>query len=179
MAEEENVLLNGYTLEIFRSKCNSGAQTLHCFAHLDDDVGEVLPYLNTVLGGFSYIQEPPSLTLKSSGKLITIHCRKIAVNALQDEEQAEKIVAWLQREINDAWENRDTIQPSLEGVKPPTLMDVLKLLPKTNCKECGEPTCMVFAVRVIEGAKDHSNCPQLQGAKKEALVHYLSGFQFD
>ncbi|MEE4241946.1 MAG: (Fe-S)-binding protein [Desulfopila sp.] len=173
------MLLKGYTLEIFRSKCNSGAQTLHCFAHLDNDVGAALPYLNSILGGFGYIREPPSLTLKSSGKLITIHSRKIAVNALQDEEQAEKIVAWLQREINSAWENREAIQPSLEGVKPPTLMDVLKLLPKTNCKECGEPTCMVFAVRVMEGAKDHHDCPPLRGEKKEALAHYLSGFHFD
>jgi len=173
------MLLSGYTLEIFRSKCNADAQTLHCFAHLHDDVGAALPYLNTVLGGFSYIKDPPALTLKNSGKLITIHSRKIAVNALQDEEQAEKIVAWLQREINSAWESREEIEPSTSGAKQPALMEVLKLLPKTNCKECGEPTCMVFAVRVIEGAKDHSNCPPLQGEKKEKLTEYLSRFHFD
>lgn len=173
------MLLSGYTMEIFRSKCNAGARTLHCFAHLHDDVGAVLPYLNTVLGGFSYILEPPSLTLKNSGKLITIHPRKIAVNALKDEEQAEKIVNWLQREINSAWENRADIEPSEEGQKQPALLDVLKLLPKTNCKECGEPTCMVFAVRVIEGARDHTNCPSLQGEKREVLENYLSRFHFD
>lgn len=173
------MLLSGYTLEIFRSKCNAGAQTLHCFAHLHDDIGEALPYLNTVLGGFGYTKEPPSLTLKNSGKLITLHPRKIAVNALQDEEQAEKIVNWLQREINSAWEDRENIIPSTEGAKPPALMEVLKLLPKTNCKEYGEPTCMVFAVRVTEGVKDHANCPALQEDKKEALANYLSQFRFD
>ncbi len=173
------MLLSGYTLEIFRSKCNAGAQTLHCFAHLKDDVGAVLPYLNTVLGGFGYIQEPPALTLKNSGKLITIHPRKIAVNALQDEEQAAKIVAWLQREINSAWDNRANIEPSWQGAKQPALMEILKLLPKTNCKDCGEPTCMVFAVRVLEGVKDHTHCPALREDKKEALADYLSQFQFD
>ncbi len=173
------MLLSGYTLEIFRSRCHTGAQTLHCFAHPHNDVGAVLPYLNTVLGGFGYIKEPPSLTLKSSGKLITIHPRKIAVNALQDEEQAEKIVGWLQREINSAWENRKNIEPSVEGAKSPALMEVLKLLPRTNCRECGEPTCMVFAVRVIEGAKDHSNCPSLPQEKKETLATYLSQFHFE
>lgn len=40
------MLLNRYTLQIFRSKCNAGAETLHCFAHLHNDVGAVLPYLN-------------------------------------------------------------------------------------------------------------------------------------
>jgi ArsR family metal-binding transcriptional regulator len=173
------MLLSGYTLEIFRSKCNAGARTLHCYAHLHDDVGAVLPYLNTVLGGFSYIKEPPALTLKNSGKLITIHPRKIAINALQDEEQAEKIVSWLQREINSTWENREDIEPTMEGQKQPTLLDVLKLLPKTNCKECGEPTCMVFAVRVTEGVKDHTSCPALQGEKRESLANYLSPFHFD
>jgi ArsR family metal-binding transcriptional regulator len=173
------MLLSGYTLEIFRSKCHAGAQTLHCFAHLNDDVGAVLPYLNTVLGGFSYTREPPSLTLKNSGKLITIHARKIAVNALRDEEEAEKIVAWLQREINSTWEQRREIEPSVEGVQQPTLIDVLKLLPRSNCRECGEPTCMVFAVRVIEGVKDHNDCPSLLGEKKEALASYLSLFHFD
>ena len=173
------MLLTGYSLEIFRSKCNPDAQSLHCFAHLNDDVREVLPYLNTVLGGFAYSQDPPALTLKNSGKLITIHPRKIAVNALQDEEQAEKIIAWLQREINSAWEKRGEIEPSTEGAKQPALLEVLKLLPKTNCKECGEPTCMVFAVRLIEGAKDQTNCPSLAGEKREALANYLSRFHFE
>jgi ArsR family metal-binding transcriptional regulator len=173
------MLLSGYTLEIFRSKCNAGAQTLHCFAHLHDDVGAVLPYLNTVLGGFGSVKDPPALTLMNSGKLITVHPRKIAVNSLKDEEQAEKIVAWLQREINSAWESREEIEPSTTGAKQPALLEVLKLLPKTNCKECGEPTCMVFAVRVIEGAKDHTNCPALQWEKRESLANYLSQFHFD
>jgi ArsR family metal-binding transcriptional regulator len=173
------MLLTGYSLEIFRSKCNAGAQSLHCFAHLKDDVREVLPYLNTVLGGFTYTQEPPSLTLKNSGKLITIHPRKIAVNALQDEEQAEKIVAWLQREINSTWEQRGEITPSVESARQPVMMEVFKLLPKTNCKECGLPTCMVFAVQVIEGVKDHTNCPPLKEEKREALAAYLSQFHFD
>ncbi len=173
------MLLTGYTLEIFRSKCHAGAQTLHCFAHLHDDVSQALPYLNTVLGGFSYTREPPSLTLKNSGKLITIHARKIAVNALQDEEQAEKIVAWLQREINGAWEARQTIEPTVTGAIQPSVIEILKLLPKTNCRQCGQPTCMVFAVRVMEGAKDDNDCPTLADDKKEELSAYLSQFSFE
>lgn len=173
------MLLTGYSLEIFRSKCNAQAQSLHCFAHLNDDVREVLPYLNTVLGGFTYTQDPPALTLKNSGKLITIHPKKIAVNALRDEGEAKDIIAWLQREINSTWDEREKITPCVEGVKQPALIEVLKLLPKTNCRQCKEPTCMVFAVRVLEGVKDHTNCPALLGKKREALAMYLSQFHFE
>ncbi len=173
------MLLTGYTLEILKSKCDSAAKGVHCFAHLENDVREVLPFLNSVLGGFIYTQEPPSLLLKNYGKLITIHPKKIAVNALRDGDEAEKIVAWLQREINETWEKRHEIEPSTESMRQPVLIEVLKLLPKTNCKQCNQPTCMVFAVRVIEGSKDHNDCPPIEPQKKLLLQDYLSQFRFD
>ncbi|RJQ66450.1 MAG: Fe-S cluster protein [Desulfobacteraceae bacterium] len=170
------MLLESYRLEIFNSECMPGAMAVHCFAHLDQDVGEALPYLNTALGGFEYLQNPPSVTFKAQGKLITVHSRKIAINALKDEDEARKIVEWLKREINDAWENRERIVPSFKGAPRPQLIEILKRLPKTNCRECGEPTCMVFAARVAEGAKGIEDCPPLTGEKRRELEAYLGRF---
>ena len=99
------MLLRSYRLEIFNNQCMPGAMTVNCYAHLDQDVSAVLPYLNTVLGGFEYVQDPPAVGFKAHGKLITVHGRKIAVNALKDEDEARKIVEWLKRELNDAWKN--------------------------------------------------------------------------
>ena len=76
------MLLTGYRKEIFRPECNPQFQSLHCIAYLNEDIAAVLPYLNAVLGGHQYLKEPPSLTLKVHGKLITLHPREIAVNAL-------------------------------------------------------------------------------------------------
>ncbi len=173
------MLLTGYSLEIFKSKCHSDAKGVHCFAHLENDVREVLPYLNTVLGGFVYTKEPPTLMIKNYGKLITIHPQKIAVNALSDQNEAEKIVAWLQREINETWERRHEIEPSTESMKQPVLLEVLKLLPKSNCKQCNELTCMVFASRVLEGSKDQNDCPPIETENKIKLQEYLSKFRFE
>jgi len=173
------MLLESYRLEIFNSACNPGAMAVHCFAHLDQDVGEALPYLNTALGGFEYIQDPPSVTFKAQGKLITVHGRKIAINALKDEAEAHKIVQWLQREINDAWENRQRIVPSCKGAPRPQLLEVLKLLPKTNCKKCGQPTCMVFAVQVVDGGRGAGNCPELDDSSRAKLSAYLNRFNLD
>ncbi|MBI5897220.1 MAG: Fe-S cluster protein [Desulfobacterales bacterium] len=170
------MLLESYRLEIFNSACNPDAMDVHCFAHLDQDVGAALPYLNTVLGGFEYLQEPPAVTFKAHGKLITVHGRKIAVNALKNEEQARKIVEWLKREINDAWEKRDSIVPSYKGAPRPQLIEILKLLPKTNCRQCGEPTCMVFAARIAEGAKSIDACPQLDPDQSQKLETYMRRF---
>ena len=173
------MLLESYTLEIFRAECNPRFEALHCFAHLDQDVSEAIPYLNAVLGGHSYIQDPPSVNFKIQGKLITVHPKKIAINALKDEQEAAKISEWLKREINSAWENRDQIEPSYEAAPQPRVFEILKLLPKTNCKECGQPTCMVFAAQIAEGAKGPEDCPPLDEKNSKKLTEYLSRFRFD
>jgi ArsR family metal-binding transcriptional regulator len=173
------MLLESYSLEIFNSRCNPGAMTVHCFAHLDQDISAALPYLNAVLGGFNYVKDPPSVTFKSQGKLMTVHGNKIAINALKDEAEAGKIVEWLKREINEAWEKRDEIEPSYESLPRPQVFEVLKMLPKTNCRECGEPTCMVFAVAVTEGVKGAEDCPSLTDEGKAKLQDYLSRFRLD
>jgi hypothetical protein len=42
-----------------------------------------------------------------------------------------------------------------------TLMDVFKLLDKSNCKKCCEKTCMAFAAAVFNGTRTIAECPQV------------------
>jgi len=154
------MLVTGYRKEIFRPECNPRFQSLHSIAHFDEDISKVLPYLNTVLGGHQYFREPPALTFKHQGKLITLHPMEIPVNALRDEEEADRILEWLKGEINTTWEKRSQIKPSFDTPAKPKILEILKLLPKTNCRECGQPTCMVFASQVAprdRGRKLHSS----------------------
>ena len=172
------MLLKSYRKEIFRPKCNPRFESLHCIAHLDQDISDVLPYLNSVLGGFEYLKNPPALTFKLQGKLITLHPREIAVNALKDEAEAEKILEWLKREINETWAKREEIEPSYENAPRPKLLEILKTLPKTNCRECGQPTCMVFSSLVVEGVKGPDDCPSLHNEDRGRLRTYLGQFNF-
>lgn len=156
-----------------------GAMTVQCFAHLEQDVSKALPYLNAELGGFEYIKDPPSVTFKMHGKLLTVRANKIAVNALKDEDEARKIIEWLKREINNVWGKHDNITPRYEGLPRPQVIQVLKCLPKTNCRKCGEPTCMVFATRIAEGAKGSDQCPELTLDDKIELDKYMAGYSVD
>ena len=40
-------------------------------------------------------------------------------------------------------------------------LDIFKLTPKKNCKECGFPTCMAFSMKVAGGAVEVSKCPHV------------------
>jgi ArsR family metal-binding transcriptional regulator len=171
------LLIKSYSTEFFRPKCNPGFVSVHCVAHLDEDISEALPYVNSALGGGGdYVRSPPTLTLRVHGKLIALHGREIFVNAIKDEEEADKILTWVKKEINEAWANRDNITPCYEKAPEPRMIDILKLLPKTNCGKCSEPTCMVFALKVVEGVKGPVDCPDMSNDKKDALEVYLSQF---
>lgn len=172
------MLLTGWTKEITRAECRPEAQTLHCIARLNENVGEVIPYLNAVLGGYTFIKAPPSVTFRSQGKLITVHGDHVAINALRDAEEAEKILQWLKREINDAWAKRDSITPSYEAAPRPQPFAILKFLPKINCDKCGQATCLVFASLAMDGGKGAEDCPELTSEQKRGLEEYLGKFRF-
>ena len=38
-------------------------------------------------------------------------------------------------------------------------IQIFKMLPKKNCKECGCPTCMAFSMKVAQGALKIEQCP--------------------
>jgi ArsR family metal-binding transcriptional regulator len=166
-------LLVSWSREVFRPKCNPGFQSLHCMARLDQDVSAVLPYLNAELGGDQYVEDPPAVTFQVHGKLITVYGREIAVNALSGEEEADKILAWLRGEINRVWRARQDIEPSYVSRSRPQVFPLLQLLPQSNCGACGQPTCMVFAVRLTEGALGPQDCPELSSEAREQMGRYL------
>jgi len=49
-------------------------------------------------------------------------------------------------------------------------LDIFKYLPKTNCKECGFPTCLAFAMQVAMGKEDISKCTRISEESKKALA---------
>ena len=48
-------------------------------------------------------------------------------------------------------------------------IQIFKMLPKKNCKECGCPTCMAFSMKVAQGALKIEQCPHVSAEALEAL----------
>ena len=48
-------------------------------------------------------------------------------------------------------------------------LDIFKLSPKKNCKECGSPTCMAFCMKVAQGAVSIDKCPYFSDDAKAML----------
>ncbi len=50
-----------------------------------------------------------------------------------------------------------------------TALDIFKLLPKTNCGDCGVPTCLAFAMKLANKQAELSACPHVTDEAKGAL----------
>jgi acetyl-CoA decarbonylase/synthase complex subunit gamma len=51
----------------------------------------------------------------------------------------------------------------------PSGIEILKLLPKTNCGDCGQPTCLAFAMNLAAAKAELDACPHISDEAREAL----------
>jgi acetyl-CoA decarbonylase/synthase complex subunit gamma len=59
------------------------------------------------------------------------------------------------------------------GIKELSPIDVYKLLPKTNCKECGQDNCMAFATKLVNREVTLEQCPPLLKKEHEKAYKQL------
>ncbi len=159
------MLIEKYDLEVFTPPCEPGAERFSVRARLETDVSPVLPYLNTILPGAIYQPQVPVLTWKQDRHSMAVYARELLVSNTPDRDAAQQELEKLISMLNDTWERRREITPSDKTRRRPTPMEVFKLLPQTNCKACGEPTCFSFALKLIAGQQRPEACQPLLEAQ--------------
>lgn len=155
------MLIEDYGIEVFTPPCDPGAERYAARAHLRSDISEVLPYLNATLQGAIYIPGAHALTWKQGGHHIAFHALEIATSNLEDRQEAEEELEGLVELVNRTWERRTEINPDSTTRQRPAPMAIYKLLPNTNCRQCGEPTCFSFALKLAASLKRIAECAPL------------------
>ena len=170
------MLIEHYDLDVFTPPCEPGAERFSAIARLTTDISAVLPYLNATLRGAIYYRAANALTWKKGGHNLAFHAYQIATGNVEDYDAAVKEIDGLIKLINRTWEHRSEITPDVETHLRPPLMTVYKLLPQTNCRQCGEPTCYSFAIKLVASQKGIADCPPLtepQHAEKLAALQAI------
>ena len=155
------MLIEKYDLEIFTPPCDPGTERFAAKAHLNLDISTIFPYLNATLHGAVYLPEANALTWKKGGHNIAFHAYEIATSNVEDRGEAQKELEGLIDLVNRTWERRAEIIPDTTTRQRPTPIAIYKLLPNTNCRQCGEPTCYSFALKLSVSQKKLADCPPL------------------
>jgi ArsR family metal-binding transcriptional regulator len=155
------MLIDDYDLEVESVPCEPGSEEYAAIVRLNADISPVLPYLNRTLRGAVYIANAPSLTWKKGGRNVAFWSYKIAIGHLEDRAEAQRVAQGFVDLVNRTWERRAEIEPDYEMRRRPGPLEVYKLLPQGNCKACGQPTCFVFASKLVLGHVRLDDCPEL------------------
>ncbi|MGQ9777676.1 MAG: (Fe-S)-binding protein, partial [Thermodesulfobacteriota bacterium] len=127
--------------------CIADPEKIRVIAELSDEIHEVFPYLNSIIKGCIYNHPALTLTIRNEEKLITLHAKYVTMTLIEDEKEANKILTWLKDLINETYQKRDQIEPNYSSGDKLKPSDIHKLLPGTNCKECGMRSCLAFAFK--------------------------------
>ena len=122
---------------------------------------EVLPYLAALPDVLGFNPETGTLTFRRPRGFITLFSQRIVITQVKDEGEGMALLNTLAEAINATWENRHQIAPVTSRKKPAGHLEIYKLLPGTNCKTCGEETCLAFAVGLVTGLRSLADCKSI------------------
>jgi ArsR family metal-binding transcriptional regulator len=123
---------------------------------------EVIPYLATLPGVIAYNPETLTLTFRRQPGFLTLYPDKVYITQVKDAEAGLELLQTLKDAINATWEHRHELTAVTKARRAPRHLDVYTLLPQTNCKQCGEATCLAFAVLLIQQKCSLDECLPLQ-----------------
>lgn len=154
------MLLQSYKI-IHTLPCLADPEKIRVIAEVTGEIYEAFPYLNATIKECLFNHPALTLTIKKGEKLITLHANHITLTKIDDEQEAEALLGWLQNLVNETYQGRDKIQPDYtmrQELKP---TDIIKLLPGTNCKQCGLLTCLAFAFKLLRDQIGIEKCAPL------------------
>lgn len=128
-------------------------------------LAEVIPYLAALPGVIAYNPDTHTLTFRRPRGFLTLYPEKVYITQVRDTEEGLELLAALKEAVNVTWEQRETLMAVTRPRRAPRHLDIYMLLPQTNCKACGEATCLAFAVLLIQQKRRLEEClPLLQDA---------------
>ncbi len=151
-------------------------QTLPCLAEPgkiivigrpSQSLAEVLPYLAALPNVIVYNPYTLSLTIRRQPGLIALEPDHVSITQVVDTSEGIRLLEALKDAINATWDHRAALVAATQPRRRPRPLEAWALLPQTNCKDCGEATCMAFAFGMIQGRRELAECPVL--TKTEAM----------
>jgi ArsR family metal-binding transcriptional regulator len=121
----------------------------------------VLPYMATLPSIIAYNPATYVLTFRRQPGFLTLYTDKVYITQVTDNEEGLELLAALVDAVNTTWERRDELVAVEKATKAPRPLDLYTLLPQTNCAQCGEATCMAFAVKLLMQEQTLEECAPL------------------
>ena len=173
----------GEAVIMFFGPCMADEKRVRLTAHSTGDLTQVLSYINSTMPKACFNAGQCTLTFMEGSRMVTLYPRRIAIGKADNLIDSWSTLEKIRLLVNRTWAQRETITPLLAQRSKPPALEIYKRLPRTNCRECGEQTCMSFAVSLWQGEAAPSECRPLfapeNAALRAALLEICQGLGLD
>lgn len=135
-----------------------------------------MPLLNAMLPNvISYNPRAGAIVLRRRPGFITLLADTIYITQVRDADEGLVLLSAVRDLLNQTWERREEIEPRNDERRTPRPLDVWELLPRSNCRQCDEATCMAFAFSLLETRRHVDECPPLREPAASGQYETLRG----
>lgn len=110
---------------------------------------------------------------------MTLYADKVYITQVKDVEEGLELLKALADAVNATWAHRAELTAVTAKKRAPRHLDIWELLPCTNCRQCGESSCLAFAVGLLQHKREPAECPPLQAdpafADRRATLEAMLG----
>ena len=138
---------------------------------LETDIRTIFPYINAVTPGARYHDRPEYIYFLFDCISCTLYPKHIIAAPFSDREEANAFFLKFCHFINDLDARKHEIDADYRRYRPISVIEVFKLLPGTNCRECGYKTCLAFAGAMRQGEAVPEQCPGFARPMHEYAVY--------
>jgi DNA-binding CsgD family transcriptional regulator/ArsR family metal-binding transcriptional regulator len=150
---------------------STGSKICSASFKLDQDVRPLFPYINAALDEAVYYEKPEHVRFLFDGYRCFLYPNVTVAHFFESKMAAKDFISGFIDFLNDIYNQKENITPNYDQIKHVPVIDILKVLPKTNCRECGYSTCMAFAAALMKGKVAADKCPSLASPISESAAY--------
>ncbi len=134
------------------------------------DIEFLFPYVNAVVKKAQLYDNPPYIRFGFDHTLCVLYPDRGIASPFDDNEDARDFMVRLMTFLNDIYDRKDQITPRHKLFSQTAITQILKLLPQTNCNDCGFNTCMAFAAMLGRQQTIPGRCPHISRPVQEKAI---------
>jgi ArsR family metal-binding transcriptional regulator len=138
--------------------CVADLARIRLIVHHSGNLAAAFPYLNAEMPQAMFCQEAETFTYMDGHRLISLYAQRITIAKADELVDGWRTLEDIRCRVNETWRRRSFIEPCCELRKKPPALEIYHRLPGTNCRACGEKTCLAFALRLWNGEVSPSLC---------------------
>lgn len=137
------------------------------------DMKHLFPFINSIVSGAQYSRKPDYVRFCHRERLCILYDHEGAFTPFCNYAEAVEFLDRLLEFLDEIQNRSHEIVPDYRTYTSASPLDILRLLPRNNCRECGYQTCLAFAAALARQQTQPVVCPHLPRPVEEGTVYQL------